>query len=103
MARLGERVDLQGCIDVDLEISPATKTIPIRRLGLREGKAQEIRTAWLLDPDLTVEPSRQRYTRVAGRRYRFENLDSGYAVEIDLDDLGLVVLYPGGWRRAPNP
>ena len=98
-----ERVDLQGCIDVDLEISPSTNTLPIRRLTLEEGEGQEIRTAWIRVPTLAVEPTRHRYTRVAERRYRFENLDSGYEVEIDVDDLGLVVHYPGSWSRAPNP
>ena len=37
------------------------------------------------------------------RRYRFENLDSGYAVEILVDDAGLVLEYPDLWARAPNP
>ena len=45
----------------------------------------------------------QRYTRVAERRYRLENLDSGYAVEILVDDAGLVLEVPDLWARAPNP
>ncbi len=98
--RRKERADPQGCIDVDIEICPATNTLPIRRLALKEGEAQEIRTAWLRVPEPTVEPTRQRYTRIAERRYRFENLDSGYAVEMDVDDLGLVVHDPGGWGRS---
>ena len=98
-----EQADLQGCTDADLEISPATNTIPIRRLGLTIGEGQEIRTAWVRFPRLTIEPTRQRYTRLADDLYRFENLDSGYAVEIAVDDVGLVMNYPGGWTRAPNP
>jgi hypothetical protein len=98
-----ESPDLRGCTDVDLEWSPATNTIPIRRLALEDGDSEDIRVAWIRFPDLTVEPTRQRYTRVADRGYRFEALDSGYSVDIVVDDLGLVVDYPGAWTRAPYP
>src|SRR2546430_9349883 len=40
----------------------------------------------------------QRYTWVAERRYRFENLDSGYSVEILADDAGLVLEVPDLWK-----
>ena len=45
----------------------------------------------------------QRYTRVAERRYRFEHLDSGYTVEVLVDDAGLVLEYPDLWKGSPNP
>jgi hypothetical protein len=95
--------NLQGCMDADLEVSPSTNTIAIRRLGLTIGETQEIRAAWVRFPRLTIEPTRQRYTRLTESRYRFENLDSDYRVEITVDDVGLVLEYPGGWSRAPNP
>jgi uncharacterized protein len=97
------RIDLQGCTDADLEISPSTNTIPIRRLGLPIGGSQELRAAWVRFPQLTIEPSRQRYTRLAEDRYRFENVDSGFSAEITVDEVGLVLHYPGLWGRAPNP
>jgi len=98
-----ERIDLQGCTDADLEISPSTNTIPIRRLGLPIGGSRELRAAWVRFPQLTIEPSRQRYTRLAEDRYRFENVDSGFSAEITVDEVGLILHYPGLWGRAPNP
>lgn len=98
-----EQANLRGCIDIDLEISPATNTLPIRRLDPKVGEAHEIGVARVRFPDLTVEPTRQRYTRVAARRYRFEGLDTGFAVDILVDDAGLVIDYPALWARAPNP
>ena len=98
-----EQADLRGCIDIDLEISPATNTLPIRRLDPKLGENREIQVAWVRFPDLRVEPTRQRYTRVAERRYRFENLESGYSVEILVDDVGIVIDYPRLWSRAQNP
>jgi uncharacterized protein len=98
-----EQADLRGCVDIDFEISPATNTLPIRRLDPKMGEARDIRVAWVRFPELRMEPTRQRYTRVAERRYRFENLDSGHSVEILVDDAGLVLEYPDLWARAPNP
>jgi len=98
-----EQGDLRGCVDIDFEISPATNTLPIRRLNPKVGEERDIRVAWVRFPELRVEPTRQRYTRVGERRYRFENLESGYAVEILVDDAGLVIEYPDLWARAPNP
>jgi len=96
-----ERPDLVGCTDVDLEASPSTNTLPIRRLRLDVDEAREVRAAWVRFPELTVEPLRQRYTRIGEDRYRYESLDSGFSADIDVDDAGLVVHYPGGWTRVP--
>ena len=98
-----ERADLAGCTDVDLEASPSTNTLPIRRLGLAVGESREVRAAWVRFPQLTVQPLRQRYTRIGENRYRYESLESGFSAEIDVDDAGLVVTYPGLWMRPPNP
>lgn len=98
-----ERRDLRGCVDVDLSITPATNTLPIRRLALREGSSSEVPVAWIRFPDLTVAPLRQRYTRLSRDRVRYENLDSGFSVVFEVDKDGLVVSYPGAWLRAPNP
>ncbi len=98
-----ERADLAGCTDVDLEASPSTNTLPIRRMGLAVGESRDVRAAWVRFPGLTVEPLRQRYTRIGERRYRYQSLDSGFTADLDVDDAGLVVTYPGLWVRPPNP
>jgi hypothetical protein len=85
--------------DVDLGFTPATNTLPIRRLGLDVGASAEILAAWVRFPELTVEPFPQRYTRLAERRYLYESLTSDFQAEVDVDDLGLVISYPGLWER----
>src|SRR5207247_1457892 len=94
-----ERPDLQGCLDVDLGFTPATNTLPIRRLGLEPGGAAYIRAAWGLLPDLTVRAAAQRYDRLAERRYRYSS--GPFASTLDVDEHGLVLDYPGGWVREP--
>jgi len=96
-----EQENLKRCIDLDLEVSPATNTIPIRRLDLKVGEARAIRVAWIRFPEFFVEPAAQRYTRRALRRYRFENVDSGFTADLKVDEEGLVLEYPGLWTRSP--
>jgi uncharacterized protein len=90
----------RGCTDVDLGIGASTNTLPIRRLGLSEGQSASIDAAWVRFPDLQLERLPQRYTRLAGDRYRYESLDSGFTADLEVDDLGLVVNYPGWCERV---
>ena len=82
-------------------MTPATNTLPIRRLALPVGKTEAVTAAWVKFPDLEIQPLAQRYTRLGENRYRYES-DTGFSVEIELDEMGLVTLYPGGWERLAN-
>jgi hypothetical protein len=90
--------EVQGCNDVDLAVTPATNTLPIRRLNLQVGSSESVIAAWVKFPELTVQPLSQRYTRVAQNTYRYES-NTGFSAEIVVDDLGLVTAYSGGWER----
>ncbi|MGH2626289.1 MAG: putative glycolipid-binding domain-containing protein [Anaerolineales bacterium] len=97
------RSELSGCHDVDLNLSPATNTLPIRRLNLAAGDSQDIHVVWLRLPDLTMTRSAQSYRRVADDAYLFRNLDNGFEALLKVDGDGLVTDYPGGWALAPPP
>ena len=92
-----EDARLGGCTDIDLEISPSTSTIPIRRLNLGIGKEYEVTAAWVRFPGLTLEPLLQRYSRTAAYRYHYAS--GNFASDIEVDDVGLVTRYEGGWIR----
>jgi uncharacterized protein len=96
------RADLQGCWDVDLGFSPSTNTLPIRRLELNVEQSETIQAAWVEFPSLAVRRVPQRYTRVAGQTYRYENLLSSFVSTLDVDASGLVVSYPPGWEQIGN-
>ncbi len=90
---------LRGCVDVDLGITPATNTLPIRRLDLPVGADSEIEVAWVRFPDLRVERGRQTYSRVADDVWRYAS--GGFAAELTVDSDGLVVRYGDDlWRRV---
>ncbi len=65
---------LDGCLDVDLESSAATNTMPVHRLALRVGASAEAPAAYVRAEDAAVERLEQTYTRIADdgdrRRYR---------------------------------
>ncbi|MGE5145869.1 MAG: putative glycolipid-binding domain-containing protein [Candidatus Eiseniibacteriota bacterium] len=99
--RGGALVELRGAIDIDIAATPFTNTLPLRRLGLGAGASAEIVVAYVAVPDLRVTAERQRYTCLEpGRLYRFESLDGDFTRDIEVDADGLVVTYPGLFRRA---
>ena len=66
------------------------------------GERREFRMAWIFAPDLTIQAQPQAYTRLADRLYLFENLDgSGFRAGLPVDEDGIVIDYPGLFRREP--
>jgi hypothetical protein len=94
------RPDLEGCLDIDIQASPLTSTLPIRRLHLDKGQGAAIHVAYIRIPSLTVEVGRQRYTALEpASLYRFESLDSGFKADLPVDGEGFVLNYPRLFRR----
>ena len=92
--------DLAGAVDVDLSGTPATNTLPVRRLGLGIGDRARIPVAYVELAGLAVRLEAQRYTRLAEGRYHFEAPSHGFARDVEVDADGLVVSYPGLFRRV---
>lgn len=93
--------ELNGCIDIDISATPFTSSLPIHRLALQEGESAEILVAHLAAPDFVPKPMRQRYTCISQSLYRFESLDgTGFAADLEVDGDGMVVNYPGLFRRV---
>lgn len=90
---------LQGCVDVDISVTPFTNTLPIRRLGDRLAQRTELFVAWIKVPELTVHRASQAYTCLPDGRYRFEALDNGFEATLAVDERGLVRDYPGLFHR----
>ncbi|HET6697108.1 MAG TPA: putative glycolipid-binding domain-containing protein [Gaiellaceae bacterium] len=90
--------EFEDCVDVDLSFTPATNTLPIRRLGLRVGEEQEIAVAWLVWPELRFVRAVQRYARLGEDRYRYTQDD--FEAELTVDEDGLVLEYEGLWKAV---
>ncbi len=95
---------LRNCTEIDIQVSPFTNSLPIRRLKIEVGAAADIRVVYITIPSLELSVEQQRYTRLAdseaSQRYRFESLDTGFTTEVNTDRNGLVIEYPDIWRRV---
>ena len=91
---------LAGALDVDLGFTPATNTLPIRRLALAVGETRPVRSAWLRFPELRLEPLEQTYTREAERVFRYHAIVDGepFIARLDTDAFGRVMRYEGLWQ-----
>lgn len=101
------RSDLDGCIDVDISLTPLTNTLPIQRLTWARGEAQDIDVVYVDAPALTARRARQRYTLLGGDTndgaavYRYES--GSFTADVTVDSDGFVTDYPGLWRRVDGP
>lgn len=96
---------LAGAEDIDLGFTPATNTLPIRRLeaaGLAVGQTAPVRSAWLRFPELRLEPLEQTYTRESERVYRYHAQVDGepFTARLDVDEHGRVLRYEGLWEAV---
>jgi uncharacterized protein len=104
----GEAIpSLNGCLDVDISATPFTNTLPIRRLALQPGSSATLSMAYIAMPQMHIEATQQRYTCLevtsSGGRYLYESLKDGvsrFTAELPVDRDGLVLDYPGVFRRV---
>ena len=80
--------------------TPATNTVPIRRLGLEVGETAGLTAAWVRFPELDVVASEQWYRRLAIDRWQYTSGD--YDCQLVTDPAtGLVLSYGEDlWRAA---
>jgi hypothetical protein len=97
----GDTAGLEDSLDCDLGLSPLTNFMPIRRHDLHRGPGEaEFVMAWVSVPDLALHSSAQRYEYVRmgaeGPVVRFtdEGMFKGFTSELELDQDGLVRVYP---------
>ncbi len=83
---------VNGCLDLDLNFTPATNLLPLRRLDLAVGQAAEVRSAWLEWPSAAVAPLVQRYVRRSVAEYHYE-ADLPGAEKF----VGVLRVDPSGW------
>jgi hypothetical protein len=100
-----------GCIDLDLNFSPSTNLLPIRRLGLAVGTEAPVLAAWLRFPSFALEPLDQLYRRTGEASYRYESAGGTFVADLRVNAAGFVIEYPGLWQiegaaesaAAPDP
>lgn len=97
-----EQPQLSGCIDIDLGFTPATNTLPIRRLAIEIGEEEKVEAAWLKLPELELVPLVQYYRRVTADQYFYRSENAGSTSPMTVNHVGLVTTYGDLWRENPD-
>jgi len=90
--------ELSDCIDVDLEWSPSTNTLPIRRLAPAPGETKSVAAAWVRFPSLEVERLEQSYERLPDGRYRYRS--GRFTADLAVDADGMILQYGVNWKAV---
>jgi hypothetical protein len=93
-----EQPTVTGCFDVDLNFSPSTNLLPIRRLNLAVGQGALVKAAWLKFPSFELEPLSQVYSRIDESTYRYESGGGQFTADLKVDRVGFVRDYPAIWQ-----
>jgi uncharacterized protein len=93
-----EQTQVEGCMDLDLNFSPSTNLLPIRRLDLLVGQEAMVRAAWLRFPSFELELLDQLYRRIDESTYMYESGGGTFVRQLEVDPSGFVISYPGIWQ-----
>jgi hypothetical protein len=91
-----------SCPDFDLNFSPATNMIAIRRMALQVGQQAQAPAAWLSFPDLRLQELPQVYRRLDAVRYQYDAPTVGYSGVLEVCEHGAVVHYPELFARSAS-
>jgi len=102
----GSLPDLAEALDIDIQNSPLTNTMPILRHDLQASGSGDFLMAFVTTPALRVEASRQRYEHLRGTEggavVRYISQDGDFTADLELDGDGLLTFYPRLARRVES-
>jgi uncharacterized protein len=89
---------LDGLLDVDLEASACTNTLPIHRMPLPVGEVVRAAAVYVRALDLSVTRLEQTYRRIDAHHFAYTS-ETDFRAVLEYDAAGLIVDYPGVARR----
>lgn len=92
--------EFEGCLYVDIAVTPFTNTLPINRLQLAEKASKEVCVIYFDLLNNEIRPVKQLYKRLNGSQYHYENIPNDFEADITVDEHGFVVDYPVLFSRT---
>lgn len=86
--------EFDGCHFIDITLTPFTNSLPINSLHLAEGASAEFDLLYVDVLNNDIRKDRQKYTRMPGKVFRFENDEGRFSADIEVDEDGFVTHYP---------
>lgn len=90
--------DLHGLQDIDLGFTPATNTLPIRRLRQQGQTEADLAAVWLDPSDWTLKRLPQRYRKTKAG-WDYASPLHKFQAELRVDSDGFVTNYPALWIK----
>lgn len=96
-----ELPEFSGCFEIDISATPLTNTLPVKRNELKTGAEIDISVVYFLIPEMSIQRSEQRYSRLENDFYKFEEngLFAGFTADLRFDNDGFVIDYPDLFRQ----
>jgi uncharacterized protein len=89
---------LNGLIDIDLEASACTNTLPIHRMSFPTDQVVPAAAVYVQALDLSVTRLDQTYRRIDAHRFAYTS-EADFRAVLEYDGAGLIIDYPGVARR----
>ncbi len=97
----GKHAELfNGCTDIDISLTPFTNTLPINRLKLAKTQKCQIKVIYFNLLKQEIIAVSQSYSVISKDEYKYENVPNDFEAVLKVDDLGLVIDYPGLFIRT---
>ena len=94
-----ERPELRGCVDLDLEFTPATATLALRRLAMVPGSQGAATLARLTFPDFRLRPVAFSCRRTSLESYLYQEASAPELTRrLSVNEAGFASQIPGFWR-----
>lgn len=93
------KTEFEGCIDIDISLTPFTNTLPINRLNLNTKSSSDIKILYIDVLYQRIASTNQRYTKLSSTKYLYENKSSSFQAQIEVDKIGIIVNYPNLFKR----
>jgi hypothetical protein len=95
-----DATQFQGCIDIDIPLTPFTNTLPINRLNMPIGSERQIQVFYIDLLEGRLSALDQKYIRREAHLYHYENIPNDFEADIEVDAEGLVIDYPALFKRT---
>lgn len=92
--------ELDGILDIAIEWTPLTTTLPINRIQMKVGEGHQIPFAWISLPDLTINAIVLTCQRTDETHVHIQSPAHVTGAEVSTDERGFVVEDPGLFRRS---
>jgi len=85
--------ELDGCLDIDISVTPFTNTLAIKRLGMRGKEMEQLNVVYIKVPELNISRVLQEYSKISATHYHFNDLHSGFQSELWVDEDSMVTSF----------